>query len=170
MRRIVEYPSTVQYSDIKITPQWHQWLRHTRLDPPTLTEQSQDLVRQHQLKILAARADARWEAKESYLDFPDRQQRLPAMEVRDRGGYVGEVDGSGKGVDNLVAGAGDVQGESREDKGNEEVMTKMEKDRKEQARVKQEREDPWKKTRGGPSEQWQPQSWGGGGVAPGRRE
>jgi len=92
------------------------------------------------------------------------------MEVRDRGGYVGEVDGSGKGVDNLVAGAGDVQGESREDRGNEEVMTKMEKDRKEQARVKQEREDPWKKTRGGPSEQWQPQSWGGGGVAPGRRE
>jgi len=121
--------------------------------------------------VLAARADARWEAKESYLDAPQRQQRLPGTEVRDRGGYVGEVDDSGKGVDNLVAGVGDVQGESREDREtNREAVNKIEKDKKAQVREQKEREDPWKKARGGPSEQWQPQSWSGGAAAPRRRD
>ena len=91
MRRIVEYPRSTHYSDVKFSPQWHQWLRHTRSDPPSLTEQSQDLVRQEQLKILAARADARWAAKPSYLDGPERQQALPATAIKDPGGYTSEV-------------------------------------------------------------------------------
>ena len=93
------------------------------------------------------------------------------MEVKDKGGYVGEVDDSGRGVDNLIGGLGDVQGESREDRGNEDAVRKIEKDRQAQVREKEkkktENEDPWKKaTRGGPSEQWQPQSWSGGAAAP----
>jgi NADH:ubiquinone oxidoreductase subunit len=72
LRRIVQYPPSLHYSDVtsKISPSWHQWLRHTRPDPPSLTEQSQDLVRQRNLKILAAQADERWNAKKSYLDAP----------------------------------------------------------------------------------------------------
>lgn len=81
MRRIVQYPRDTQYSDVtqKITPAWHQWLRHIRESPPSLTEQAQDLTRQAQLKVLAAQADARWEAKESFLDSPKMQQPQPAL-------------------------------------------------------------------------------------------
>lgn len=91
--------------------------------------------------------------------------------MRDRGGYTGEVDDSGKGVDNLVAGVEDVQGEGRRDMSvNEEAERKIEKETRERAQVKEqkEREDPWKKARGGPSEEWQPQSWGGSSAAPRR--
>lgn len=81
MRRIVQYPRDLQYSEVtsKITPAWHQWLRHTRENPPSLTEQSQDLIRQSQLKVLAAQADARWNAKESFLDSPKMQQPQPTL-------------------------------------------------------------------------------------------
>jgi NADH dehydrogenase [ubiquinone] 1 alpha subcomplex assembly factor 2 len=37
------------------------------------------LVRQRQLKVLAAEADARWNAKESYLDAPNVQQSAPML-------------------------------------------------------------------------------------------
>lgn len=42
---------------------WHQWLRCTRMDPPTIEEQVADVKRLEQLKVNAALADARWEAK-----------------------------------------------------------------------------------------------------------
>lgn len=81
MRRIVQYPPSTQYSEVtsKITPAWHQWLRHIREAPPSLTEQAQDLTRQSQLKVLAAQADARWNAKESFLDSPKMQQTQPIL-------------------------------------------------------------------------------------------
>ena len=81
MRRIVQYPPSTQYSEVtsKITPAWHQWLRHIRESPPSLTEQAQDLTRQAQLKVLAAQADARWNAKESFLDSPKAQQQQPML-------------------------------------------------------------------------------------------
>ncbi len=81
MRRIVQYPRDLQYSEVtsKITPAWHQWLRHTRENPPSLTEQSHDLIRQSQLKVLAAQADARWNAKESFLDSPKMLQPQPML-------------------------------------------------------------------------------------------
>jgi hypothetical protein len=81
MRRIVQYPSTVHYSDVSsyISPAWHQWLRHTREAAPTIPEQAADLQRQREIKILAAQADARWNAKASFLDMPKATDggRLP---------------------------------------------------------------------------------------------
>lgn len=51
-----------------------QWLRHTRFDPPSIAEQQQDVARQERIKLLAAQADAKWAAKPSALDAPDKQQ------------------------------------------------------------------------------------------------
>jgi NADH dehydrogenase [ubiquinone] 1 alpha subcomplex assembly factor 2 len=84
-RRIVRYARRTQHGDAKVTPQWHQWLRHTRPDPPTLQEQASDITRQAQLKHNAALADARWAAKAKYIEKPQPQAdrapgRLPSSE------------------------------------------------------------------------------------------
>jgi len=182
MRRIVQYPSSTHYSEIKISPQWHQWLRHTRSNPPSLTEQSQDVIRQQNLKVLAAEADARWAAKPSLLDSPGqaRGQPLPAMEVNDPGGYATSTEPENRiGVRSAIGGAPEdvVQrtGIPVEDEGKEGHKRKMqvpdgirhrfnEKVRQEKSSKtggKKEKEDPWKQSRGGPSEDWQPEPWSG---------
>lgn len=60
-------------SDAAVTPQWHQWLRHTRPEPPSIQEQAADISRQSQLKHNAALADARWAAKAKYIEKPKPQ-------------------------------------------------------------------------------------------------
>jgi NADH dehydrogenase [ubiquinone] 1 alpha subcomplex assembly factor 2 len=66
-----------------LSAQWMQWLRHTRPDAPTLAEQQADIFRQQQMKQLAAQADARWAAKPSFLDAPDKQQPTQMLQSRD---------------------------------------------------------------------------------------
>ncbi|KAJ5871412.1 uncharacterized protein N7529_003765 [Penicillium soppii] len=73
-RRIVRFDPKTHFSDVQVTPQWHQWLRHVREHPPSIQEQQQDLVRQAQIKQLARLADERWASKPSYLDKPKNQQ------------------------------------------------------------------------------------------------
>jgi NADH dehydrogenase [ubiquinone] 1 alpha subcomplex assembly factor 2 len=72
-RRIVKYPRQTQYSDINISPQWHQWLRHTRQDPPSINEQQLDEIRQARVKQLAQDADQKWKQKPSYIEPPSEQ-------------------------------------------------------------------------------------------------
>ncbi|CAK7237248.1 hypothetical protein SBRCBS47491_009911 [Sporothrix bragantina] len=60
MRRIVKYPRGTHPGAVMVSPQWHQWLRHVREDAPTIEEQQREVRRQEQMRILAARADARW--------------------------------------------------------------------------------------------------------------
>jgi NADH dehydrogenase [ubiquinone] 1 alpha subcomplex assembly factor 2 len=172
MRRIVQYPRNVHYSDVssQISPAWHQWLRHTRADPPSLQEQSQDLVRQEQLKILAAQADARWAAKKSYLDAPGEQRRqpVPALRLKDPGGYTEETRPDGRAVDEGSGAEGRLgssvessqaevpQSEMQTPDGKRHPFTRGERARR---TIKDKIEDPWKKARGGPSEEWQPQAW-----------
>ncbi|KOS17066.1 hypothetical protein ESCO_005989 [Escovopsis weberi] len=67
-RRIVQYPRSTHYSEIKVPPQWHSWLRHTRRDPPPLAEQAAEVARQARIKELAAAADRRWDAKPRVMD------------------------------------------------------------------------------------------------------
>ncbi|KAM4054697.1 NADH ubiquinone oxidoreductase subunit NDUFA12 domain-containing protein [Hirsutella rhossiliensis] len=69
-RRIVHYPRSMPYSEVKVSPLWHQWLRQTRHEPPSLAEQRDDVQRQERIKLLAAQADARWEAKPRVTDSP----------------------------------------------------------------------------------------------------
>ncbi|KAK0101359.1 hypothetical protein ONS95_006533 [Cadophora gregata] len=154
MRRKVQYPRSTHYSEIKISPQWHQWLRHTRRDPPSLIEQSQDLIRQRNLKILAAQADARWAAKPSFLDAPARSQPEPALEVKDPGGAGDVASRLGEQTNGAKR-----EGESLDNTRNPDGVRHRFNEEPEQEESK--KEDPWKNARGGPSEEWQPQAWTG---------
>ncbi|MCJ1371204.1 hypothetical protein MMC20_002419 [Loxospora ochrophaea] len=173
-RRIAQPPTLTHFADIKISPQWHQWLRHTRLSPPSLAEQSADLTRQAQLKQLAALADQRWAEKPSFLDRPEEtRQRGPGTVPRDKGGYVEgrEVDSSGGGVMSAVGGS--VEGSVRagdEGEGGIDKMGRAEKEgeadvngRRQSSptseKGNEERENPWKVRRGAPGEEWQPAAW-----------
>ncbi|KAF4627210.1 hypothetical protein G7Y89_g10946 [Cudoniella acicularis] len=187
MRRIIQYPSATQYSEIKISPQWHQWLRHTRRDPPSLTEQSQDLVRQRNLKVLAAAADARWAAKPSVLDAPGAVRGQPLSALRTglspnnlESNYNKSILNGDQGE--LIDMSSGTQRPTNSSQGKPEVANSMqvpdgirhrfnerpvqEKEAKQVA--EKEKTDPWKQDRGGPSEQWQPKSWEGN-IAPARR-
>ena len=124
--------------------QWHQWLRHTRQDPPSIAEQQLDVQRQSQLKYLAKLADERWAAKPSFLDSPgETSQPGPGTLPRDQGGYAGQTEpGEKEGIGGLV---GDAGGNSR---GREENST-----------PRKEKENPWKSRRGNTGKGWQPQAW-----------
>ena len=69
-RRIVQASRKTHYSDVKISPQWHQWLRQTRVDPPSIQEQMADVQRLSDLKQNARLADNRWAAKAKYIEKP----------------------------------------------------------------------------------------------------
>ncbi|MCJ1335252.1 hypothetical protein MMC09_000520 [Bachmanniomyces sp. S44760] len=173
LRRIVQYASGTHYGDVQVTPQWHQWLRHTRSTPPTLFEQSSDLQRQSQLKQLAAAADARWAAKPSFLDGPKVSQPGPATLPRDPGGYVGQTEPDekegvrsavGGGVEEVKAGMDRVEdlrdsqrGRAvagvRDAGGNGESAESKPKE------AKKREKNPWDNNTGGPSEGWQPKAW-----------
>ncbi|KAK9436157.1 hypothetical protein VB005_10964 [Metarhizium brunneum] len=138
-RRIVHYPRSTHYSQVKVSPLWHQWLRHTRRDPPSLEEQAGDLVRQERMKHLAAEADARWEAKPRVMDdvrpgaaavVPQEQIPRPAETQRAKG---------------------------EETPGGQEQSPEQDAARQRHVEGK---EDPWAKARPqGPGETWQPTAW-----------
>jgi NADH dehydrogenase [ubiquinone] 1 alpha subcomplex assembly factor 2 len=153
MRRIVQYPATAHYSEIDIPPQWHQWLRHTRSDPPSLIEQSQDLVRQRNLKVLAAQADARWAARPSFLDVSANRQSLPAIQGDAKTNY--RTGGDEIMVHDAVPRAKrNIQGPDGQRYHFSAPIVE------EQAHVRERKQDPWKQARG-PSEEWQPTGWNG---------
>jgi NADH dehydrogenase [ubiquinone] 1 alpha subcomplex assembly factor 2 len=115
------------------------------------------------MKTLAARADEKWAAKESFLDAPARQQPEPAIGVRDPGGYVAQSEPErNEGVKSAVEEPEKVvkvaEGE-QVDEGRFKGATK-EKPRR------QREEAPWaKEKRGGPDEQFAPQAWTPGPAA-----
>ncbi|KAI9763687.1 MAG: hypothetical protein M1840_009160 [Geoglossum simile] len=74
-RRIVKYKNPTHHSDIKISPQWHQWLRQVRKAPPSITEQQQDVTRVQTLRVLARIADEKWANKLSFLENPIDQPK-----------------------------------------------------------------------------------------------
>ncbi|KAJ5190468.1 uncharacterized protein N7498_009453 [Penicillium cinerascens] len=77
LRRIVKFDPRAHFDEVQVTPQWHQWLRYLRENPPTIEEQRQDLMRQANMKNLARLADERWASKPSFLDKPPTQQPKP---------------------------------------------------------------------------------------------
>ncbi|KAI9699753.1 MAG: hypothetical protein M1836_002788 [Candelina mexicana] len=140
-RRIVKYNPKTHYADVKIAPQWHQWLKQVRPDPPSIPEQRADLQRQANMKQLAQRADERWASKPSFLDKP-KEQPVPATLPRDPAGYAGQTEPDEKeGVRNAIGSPEDI-GRAAGDQNTEK--------------------DPWeqaKRRARGPSEGWQPQEW-----------
>jgi NADH dehydrogenase [ubiquinone] 1 alpha subcomplex assembly factor 2 len=129
-RRIVQYPGSTHLSSVKVSPMWHQWLRHTREEPPTIEEQQGDVARQARMKTLAAEADARWEAKPRVMEAP---QAAPAPLLQS-------------------ANAGSLGQESKDvqaDTGAKKIKDKVER-----------KEDPWAKAKAkAPGETWQPSAW-----------
>jgi len=134
------------------------------------------------LKVWAAEADARWAAKPSFLDSPRKAkgQPLPATEVRDPGGYAkatespekegvrsavgGGIEDNMQGTDTKVDDAIDGQEEGKmqvPDGIRHHFNERPENMSTETKEEKKEKEDPWKRARGGPSEDWQPKSWNG---------
>jgi len=144
-RRIVQYPAKTHHGDVAVSPAWHQWLRNTRKESPSLDEQAADVARQERMKVLAAQADARWTAKPSLLESADAPgqpmgQRVPALGA----GVRQRTDSEEM--------AGTEPKPSRE-----ETWRKMQEEEKQ---TKGRRDDPWaQKAPTGPSEQWQPKSW-----------
>lgn len=140
------------------TAQWHQWLRHTRFEPPSIQEQQHDVSRQEQMKYLAAKADERWNSVPSFLDAPDKQQPAPATDVKDPGGYVQQTEPTDKeGVRSAVGDAEEVEGSSK-GKPKDEGRFK--------GRARDRQENPFNKPqRGNPGEGWQPDTWNPGVAA-----
>lgn len=104
------------------------------------------------MKQLAAQADARWEAKPRMMDAPPGEstiaQPLPALQSR-----VARAGGEEE------AGQGEVTRTDAIASGEEQVQAATKLKHKE-VEKEVEKEDPWKKhSRGGPSEDWQPQAW-----------
>lgn len=80
-RRIVQYPGgrSTHFSDVAVPPSWHQWLRYTREDPPTIEEQEAEVARQQRIKVLAKMADEKWEAKAKYIPDPPGEPSTRTM-------------------------------------------------------------------------------------------
>ena len=182
MRRIVQYSSSTHYSEIKISPQWHQWLRHTRPYPPSLTEQSQDVIRQQNLKLLAAEADARWAAKPSFLDSPGqpRGQPLPALQGTDAGRNFESEDRDGarkfansktesivREMDNSTNNKGAMAQKEEmhlPDGTRDQSKERSVQDKTPYAGNMKDKPDPWKQARGN-HKSWQPAAWDGSLVS-----
>lgn len=159
MRRIVENPRSTHFSEVNVSPQWHQWLRHTRKEAPSLQEQSADVRRLQNLKVLAAEADKRWAAKKSLLDQPEG--RIAQLGISGAGSLKRE---EGRGTWN-PEGAEEKIGETQGSQDAERIP-RFREGRDERRKERKEAVDPWKQARGGPSEEWQPQA---ASIAPAKR-
>ncbi|KXG53097.1 NADH:ubiquinone oxidoreductase, 17.2kDa subunit [Penicillium griseofulvum] len=138
-RRIVRFDPKTHFSDVQVTPQWHQWLRHVRKDPPSIQEQQQDLVRQAQIKQLARLADERWASKASFLDKPKTQHEAPSTQINEA-------------TLNQPANAGPSQAPASATTPKAKPEPAYPKTLKE--------ENPWAKAnKANPGEEWQPEAW-----------
>lgn len=166
MRRIVKSRRNLPHSDVQISPQWHQWLRQIRPEPPTIQEQRLDLTRQVQLKQNARLADERWAAKARYIEKPKEMPRMtmggnPEVQEGQETIYGGDAPktepAEKEGVRSAVEGT--------EQLAREQEQTQEGSERRERKPVRVE-DDPWeqerqrqKQTASNPSGEWQPEAW-----------
>lgn len=123
---------------MKVSPLWHQWLRYTREHPPSLEEQTREAFRQERMKVLAAQADARWEAKPRVMDAPGQEtgQPLPTLNTAQTQPIAPEQEAT-----------------------NAKTVEQPPVQPEEPSTVtKKHGHDPWAKAKG-PSEGWQPDAW-----------
>ena len=133
-------------------------------------------MRQENLKILAAQADARWAAKRSVLDAMEERGRHSAAlegkvpveyaevaEAQNQHGVMSSIDVGlkdrvpGESSDAGAESAGQMQAP---DGIRHQFVRGFGHDKSTLEKGKKEKQDPWKQARGGPSETWQPESWG----------
>ncbi|KAI0964925.1 hypothetical protein F4678DRAFT_364957 [Xylaria arbuscula] len=165
-RRLVHYPRSTPYSEVKVPPAWHQWLRYQRADAPTMTEQIAELQRQARIKVLAAEADARWEAKGSLLDMPGASTTakattpIPPTATKPAAGPEATTDQPTSPSERTIP---DTGGGAQQTETMTERKTSAENTDPNPAQTKTEEADttdPWKRAqRGAPGQEWQPQAW-----------
>jgi len=157
-RRIVKGPRTLHHSDVQeaISPLWHQWLRHTRADAPSLEEQRADVQRQVELKINARLADERWNSKKRYIEKPREKDE--------------EASGT-RGIEAQRQVAEDVRGRMVEraglpPKAAVDAVDNLNEREGERGQKQQQQPDPWeqerqkqKQTASNPGGAWQPEAW-----------
>ncbi|KAJ5086790.1 hypothetical protein NUU61_008097 [Penicillium alfredii] len=143
-RRIVKFDPKTHYGDVKVTPQWHQWLRYVRENPPSIQEQQQDLIRQAQIKELARLADERWASKPSFLDKPQAQQPEPGTQIGDATLNPTTAE---------AASPAQAQASSASSSG-----TSSQADSTSASKQTKKEENPWAKA-SNPGDGWQPESW-----------
>ncbi|QDS72932.1 hypothetical protein FKW77_008144 [Venturia effusa] len=150
LRRIVEYDKKAHYADVKLAPQWVQWLRHTRESPPSIQEQQLDIVRQAQMKQLAAQADARWAAKAERIDMPQRQEIASASLPQTTPEDPPEVADPVASADNIVEQA----------QGQVGVVAEVAKEEKTEANKRERKETaPYQGLKLGKEGEQAPESW-----------
>ncbi|KAH7038267.1 uncharacterized protein B0I36DRAFT_315915 [Microdochium trichocladiopsis] len=175
-RRIVHPPSrSVHLSDVQIPPAWHQWLRYSRHEIPTLDEQRADVARQDRIRVLAAQADQRWEQKERLLDMPPppppppgntagagAARAAPAVATVASAGKITAAE-----ADSSAAGKAPAPAAETSSAPAAKDSAPPPEDSSSNKKKQEEAPNPWKQaSRGGPSEEWQPQAWS---PAPSRR-
>ncbi|KAI5863313.1 hypothetical protein GGS23DRAFT_596500 [Durotheca rogersii] len=146
-RRIVEYPQSTHYSDVVVSPPWHQWLRYQREKPPTHSEQAAEVARQERIKVLAAEADARWAAKPSYLSPPHLSGK-PNIGHAASPLDTGETHPWGRKQEPMAPGSPaqhDLEAETQATPTSDAPPKSA--------------HDPWKHAQGAPGETWQPEAW-----------
>ncbi|KAJ5295953.1 hypothetical protein PENANT_c001G11023 [Penicillium antarcticum] len=146
-RRIVRYDPKTHFSDVQVTPQWHQWLRHVRKNPPSIEEQKQDLVRQAQIKQLARLADERWASKASFLDKPKSQPGPASQPGGPSLNYPAATTQAANAQAAQGAPAATPTNAPQADPASTTPETKKE-------------ENPWANaSKNNPGEEWQPEAW-----------
>ncbi|KAL6232736.1 hypothetical protein BDW75DRAFT_13340 [Aspergillus navahoensis] len=131
-RRILKPPSRTHYGDVEVSPQWHQWLRYVRAEPPSIQEQQEDLLRQQRIQLLADMHKKKWEAEQARLDTPTGQTPGPATQTSDPTLKAGSN----------APGSGPKR--RRNDPAQDETSAK---------------EDPFFRPKDAPGEKWEPESW-----------
>lgn len=156
---MVKTPRTTHYGEVVVSPAWHQWLRHTRDEPPSVEEQTTDLLRQERIKVLAAQADARWAAKPSYLDAPHLGQAVPPLRSPRREDATRPAGTLAEDVRETMSSGnrrGDGPGSSKKE--TRGVSQGEEKEKMQTGKAPEA--DPWKQADTGiPGQNWQPQGW-----------
>lgn len=136
-----------------------QWLRHTRFEPPSIAEQRQDQLRQERMKLLAAQADARWAAKPSALDAPDKQQPAHMLRSRDPDSASSHSPLQPQSTDSpgmSVADSQQMPQDPPEPATSNDAPTLTTRKRMK----KEPKDSPWKTlAQGNPGQDWQPQGW-----------
>lgn len=153
LRRTVKYMKDGHYTDNNVTPQWMQWLRHTRKEAPTLAELQQEVLRIQGTRRNAELISQRWEEERTRLSISDPQDQAKSMED----------------LDNQLAS---IKEKKQEDvvKSQEERQAKIKEARIQEQFAQGDREGyiPAPGTRDGKGE-WQPEPWNPAGKKPLRR-
>ncbi|KAK6530279.1 hypothetical protein TWF694_003641 [Orbilia ellipsospora] len=167
-RRIMDFRggvhSLANYSEFRVDPQWHQWLRATRYEPPTVAELQAEVTRREVMVERARLADERWAKGGSYLRRPGEeevrrlQQSAERTEASDGRFIASTSESTGgataedaiAGIEGASEGRVDAVGKGGKGETTVEGMREM---------LRVEREKRGKGRPEGPGESFQPGEW-----------